>query len=132
MRPRRFRESIPIRQGRATVSRPQGVRSGGGTDEIRWLSPVFGGATSENTGWHLCVESFGYGDGIARVTDVIVARLGGEEPGVDHPAVFPVSLAEPLLRTFNQEGDTVLDPFCGSGQTLLAAKACKRYLRGFD
>ena len=49
------------------------------------------GGTSEKTGWHPCVESFGYGNGIARVTDVIVAPVGGEEPGVDHPAVFPVS-----------------------------------------
>ena len=90
------------------------------------------GGTSEKTGWHPCVESFGYGNGIARVTDVIVAPVGGEEPGVDHPAVFPVSLAEQLIRTFSQEGDTVLDPFCGSGQTLLAAKACGRDYRGFD
>ena len=72
------------------------------------------------------------GTGIARVTDVFVAPVGGEEPGVDHPAVFPVSLAEQLVRTFSQEGDTVLDPFCGSGQTLLAAKACGREYRGFD
>ena len=79
-------------------------------------SPRFAeGGTSEKTGWHPCVESFGYGNGIARVTDVFVAPVGGEEPGVDHPAMFPVSLAEQLVRTFSQEGDTVLDPFCGSG-----------------
>ena len=52
--------------------------------------------------------------------------VGDDEPGVDHPAMFPVSLARQLVRTFSQQGDTVLDPFCGSGQTLLAAKGCGR------
>ena len=51
---------------------------------------------------------------------------------VNSPAwiMFPVSLAEQLVRTFSQEGDTVLDPFCGSGQTLLVSKACERDFRG--
>jgi site-specific DNA-methyltransferase (adenine-specific) len=67
--------------------------------------------------------------GTARVSDVIVAPVGGNERGLEHPAVFPVALAEQLIRTFSQEGDLVLDPFCGSGQTLLAAMACgRRYL----
>ena len=57
---------------------------------------------------------------------MFVAPVGGEEPGVDHPAVFPVSLAEQLIKTFSQAGDMVLDTFCGSGQTLLAAKGCGR------
>ena len=70
--------------------------------------------------------------GTARVTDVFVAPVGGEEPGVDHPAVFPLALAEQLIRTFSQEGDLVLDPFCGSGQTLLAAKGCGRRYLGFE
>ena len=66
------------------------------------------------------------------MTDVIVAPVGGNEPGVDHPAVFPVALAEPLIRTFSQAGDMVLDPFCGSGQTLLAAKGCGRRYLGME
>ena len=60
------------------------------------------------------------------MTDVLVAPVGGEEPGVDHPAMFPTGLAEQLIRTFSREGDLVLDNFCGSGQTLLAAKSCDR------
>ena len=46
--------------------------------------------------------------------------------------MFPVSLTQRLVRTFSQVGDTVLDPFCGCGQTLLEAKACKRDFGGFD
>lgn len=87
---------------------------------------------SEKTGWHPCVESFGYGGGTARVTDVIVAPVGSEEPGVDHPAVYPIGLAEQLIRTFSREADLVLDPFCGSGQTLLAAKTCSRRFLGIE
>jgi DNA modification methylase len=87
---------------------------------------------STKTGWHPCVESFGYGDGVARISDVIVAPVGSEEPGVDHPAVFPLALVEQLVKTFSQSDDLVLDPFCGSGQTLLAAKACGRRYLGIE
>jgi site-specific DNA-methyltransferase (adenine-specific) len=38
-----------------------------------------------------------------------------------HPAPFPISLAERLIRMFSFAGDTVLDPFCGSGSTAIAA-----------
>jgi site-specific DNA-methyltransferase (adenine-specific)/site-specific DNA-methyltransferase (cytosine-N4-specific) len=87
---------------------------------------------SEKTAWHPCVESFGYGGGTARVTDVILAPVGSEEPGVDHPAVYPIGLAEQLIQTFSRETDLVLDPFCGSGQTLLAAKARGRRFLGIE
>ena len=87
---------------------------------------------SEKTAWHPCVESFGKGNGVARITDVIVANVGGNEPGLDHPAMFPLALADQLIRTFSQEGDLVLDNFCGSGQTLLAAKGCGRRYLGIE
>src|SRR6266699_2981954 len=38
-----------------------------------------------------------------------------------HPAPFPVEIAERLIRMFSFVGDTVLDPFAGSGSTALAA-----------
>ena len=78
------------------------------------------------------VQAAGCTNGVARITDVIVANLGGNEPGLDHPAVFPLALAEQLIRTFSQEGDMVVDPFCGSGQTLLAAKGCGRRYLGIE
>src|SRR5271157_2837257 len=90
------------------------------------------GGVSEKTAWHPCVESFGKGNGVARITDVIVANVGGNEPGLDHPAVFPLALAEHLIKTFSQAGDLVLDNFCGSGQTLLAAKGCGRRYLGIE
>ncbi len=38
-----------------------------------------------------------------------------------HPAPFPMELAKRLVRMFSFVGDTVLDPFCGSGTTMVAA-----------
>jgi site-specific DNA-methyltransferase (adenine-specific) len=43
-----------------------------------------------------------------------------------HPAPFPVALAERLIKMFSFAGDTVLDPFCGSGSTGTAASNAGR------
>jgi len=39
----------------------------------------------------------------------------------DHPAPFPLELASRLVQMFSFAGDTVLDPFCGTATTMLAA-----------
>ena len=39
----------------------------------------------------------------------------------EHPAPFPLELASRLVRMFSFWGDTVLDPFCGTGTTMVAA-----------
>lgn len=39
----------------------------------------------------------------------------------EHPAPFPLELAARLVQMFSFTGDTVLDPFCGTGTTMLAA-----------
>lgn len=39
----------------------------------------------------------------------------------NHPAPFPLELATRLVRMFSFTGDVVLDPFCGSATTLIAA-----------
>jgi len=39
----------------------------------------------------------------------------------NHPAPFPLELATRLVRMFSFHGDTVLDPFCGTGTTMIAA-----------
>lgn len=47
--------------------------------------------------------------------------IKGESTKRGHPAPYPVSLAERLIRMFSFAGDTVLDPFSGTGTTGLAA-----------
>ncbi len=49
-----------------------------------------------------------------------------------HPATFPVALAEKVIALFTHEGELVLDPFVGSGTTLVAAQALNRNAAGFD
>jgi DNA modification methylase len=51
---------------------------------------------------------------------------------VGHPAPFPVELPYRLIQLFTFEGDVVLDPFCGSGTTCLAAIKTGRHYIGYD
>lgn len=49
-----------------------------------------------------------------------------------HPAVFPLSMAKRVIEQFTHKGELVLDPFVGSGTTLLAAQDLDRNALGFD
>jgi len=49
-----------------------------------------------------------------------------------HPATFPITLARKCIELFTHRGELVLDPFVGSGTTLVAASDCDRNAVGFD
>ena len=49
-----------------------------------------------------------------------------------HPATFPISLATRVIELFTHEGELVVDPFAGSGTTLVAAEDTNRNAVGFD
>lgn len=49
-----------------------------------------------------------------------------------HPAPFPIELAYRLVRMFSFIGDTVLDPFLGTGTTCIAAMRCQRNSLGIE
>lgn len=49
-----------------------------------------------------------------------------------HPAVFPIAMAKRVIEQFTHKGELVLDPFVGSGTTLLAAQDLERNALGFD
>ena len=50
----------------------------------------------------------------------------------NHPAPFPLELASRLVRMFSFQGDTVLDPFCGTGTTMVASLRYGRNSIGID
>ena len=50
----------------------------------------------------------------------------------EHPAPYPTELAERLIRMFSFVGDTVLDPFLGTGTTTVAAAKWGRNSLGFE
>lgn len=49
-----------------------------------------------------------------------------------HPTQKPLALMEWLVKTYTKEGETVLDPFMGSGTTGLACKNLKRLFVGIE
>ncbi len=51
---------------------------------------------------------------------------------VGHPAPFPVELPYRLIQLYTFEGEVVLDPFMGSGQTAIAAIKTKRHYVGYE
>ncbi|MCL4367803.1 MAG: site-specific DNA-methyltransferase [Actinobacteria bacterium] len=51
---------------------------------------------------------------------------------VGHPAPFPIELPRRLILLYSHIGDTVLDPFMGSGTTAVAAKEQDRHFIGYD
>jgi len=50
----------------------------------------------------------------------------------DHPCAFPVEIAKRPIESSCPPGGLVLDPFLGSGTTLVAAKMCNRRAIGIE
>lgn len=60
---------------------------------------------------------------------ITVTRQRGpidREREIDHPAVFPVGLPKFVMEAYSNPGEIVLEPFSGSGTTILAGEACGR------
>ncbi len=49
-----------------------------------------------------------------------------------HPAPFPLALPQRLIRLFSFAGELVLDPFAGTGTTLIAARGLRRRAVGYE
>jgi len=59
----------------------------------------------------------------------------GSEEGdllAEHPTPKPVAMIVDALMDVSSRGDLVLDPFLGSGSTLIAAEHCGRIARGIE
>lgn len=61
-----------------------------------------------------------------------VLHLSTECNNKNHSAAFPDALPEWFIKLFTQEGDTVLDPFAGSGTTLKVAQNLNRNSAGIE
>jgi len=57
--------------------------------------------------------------------------FGGKDK-TSHPCQYPLSMIERIILACSNEGDTVFDPFSGSGTTALAAKKLKRKYIGIE
>ncbi len=68
-------------------------------------------------------------EGIARPSNVIRIAASSEQ---GHSAAFPVALPAWFIRAYSDPGDTVLDPFMGSGSTLIAAHLEQRTAYGCE
>jgi DNA modification methylase len=65
-------------------------------------------------------------------SDVWTIKPEGSGDNRDHVAPFPVELPYRLIKAYSYVGETVLDPFVGSGTTLLAAAMLERHGVGYE
>ena len=61
-----------------------------------------------------------------------ILEFGGVERGTIHPTQKPVALFEYLIRTYTNEGETIMDNCMGSGTTAVACIATDRNYIGFE
>jgi site-specific DNA-methyltransferase (adenine-specific)/site-specific DNA-methyltransferase (cytosine-N4-specific) len=61
-----------------------------------------------------------------------VLHLATECNNKNHSATFPEELPEWFIKLFTKPNDTVLDPFMGSGTTLMVANRMRRHSIGID
>lgn len=61
-----------------------------------------------------------------------VNNMTKKKLGLSHPCVYPVEMIERIIKMSSNPGDTILDPFLGSGTTLVAARNLRRKGIGFE
>ncbi len=70
--------------------------------------------------------------GTEECIDEDVKYLEDEEEKTGFATQKPVGLLERIIRTSSNEGDVILDPFCGCGTSIIAAERLKRKWIGID
>lgn len=125
--PLKYHEQILVFYRRAPTYNPQfgpGAMYRKKDDRIRY---------SENYGMQLHIPSRDYSQGRRYPADVIEfsSPSYGKDRGL-HPTQKPVALLEYLIRTYTNEGDTVLDNTMGSGSTGAACVKTKRDFVGIE
>jgi DNA modification methylase len=62
----------------------------------------------------------------------IVKKAGSVGKDIPHPAIYPDELVERIVRLTSKENDFILDPFLGSGTTLIASRKLNRSCIGYE
>ena len=97
-----------------------------------WYKP--GNIASSVLGW-CCWEPWLYyakKQGILGGPDTIRVTVTNQSDVGIHPCPKPLKLLQELIKKATKEDDIVLDPFCGSGTTCLAAYTLKRRFVGIE
>ena len=84
----------------------------------------------KNFTWNRLIKKYGLQQSCNFAIEPTIYKGRGE--GVGHPTQKPLRLCGKFIYASSNEGDIVLDPFCGSGTTLVAAKALGRKFIGID
>lgn len=114
-----YQESVMVPMGDWKNERLRKLSS---KDIIRDESKVGSGFGKNISNWQ--------GREMAYPTNVL--HMATECSNRKHSAAFPESLPAWFIKLFTQPGDVVLDPFAGSGTTLLASDKLSRYSVGFE
>lgn len=126
------------RQDAASASRWEGWRLGNlqpTFEPVLWFQKPYrtGGTIADNVLLHE-VGAFNQA-GFERyngTAENILGRTDAREPLGLHPTQKPTRMLESLIELTTLPGQLVVDPFCGSGSTLVAARNLGRRYLGFD
>ncbi len=114
-----YQEEVMVPVGKWAKSRLQNLSE---VDKIRDNSKVGSGFGKNISNW---VNR-------DKVYPTNVLHLATECNNKNHSAVFPETLPEWFIKLFTKENDIVLDPFLGSGTTILVAQRLKRNSIGIE
>ncbi len=114
-----FQEEVMVPMGNWAKTRLKNLSN---TDKIRDNSKVGSGFGKNISNWLERDKAF--------PTNVL--HLATECNNKNHSAAFPEELPEWFIKLFTKENDTVLDPFMGSGTSLIVANRMKRNSIGID
>lgn len=114
-----FQEEVMVPMGDWAQSRLKNLSE---TDQSRDESRVGSGFGKRVANWV----------GREKVYPTNVLHLATETGNKNHSAVFPTAIPEWFIKLFTEEGDWVLDPFMGSGTTLLVSQELRRNSIGIE